>query len=173
MLHLHFPVLVENKSAMTCNLLHCSVKMCQLGIFSGYQYHTTQCAPCLLFRILSSLLLSVAALSCSYCSVQFCTFFWDFFPPPRISMWYACIHVLVQVGEILDRGEDEIAVLSLLSSLNMQAKSQGDAVFQVWPLLPILLNTLRLCWYLFWYGTLFFLVAVVVFKVKKSEFLLY
>ncbi|OEL17120.1 Shewanella-like protein phosphatase 1 [Dichanthelium oligosanthes] len=39
--------------------------------------------------------------------------------------------VLVQVGDILDRGEDEIAILSLLRSLNAQAKSHGGAVFQV------------------------------------------
>jgi len=47
------------------------------------------------------------------------------------------LQVLVQVGDILDRGEDEIAILSLLSSLNMQAKSQGGAVFQVCLRLPL------------------------------------
>ncbi|XP_066385711.1 shewanella-like protein phosphatase 1 isoform X5 [Miscanthus floridulus] len=46
-------------------------------------------------------------------------------------LWTGGRTVLVQVGDILDRGEDEIAILSLLSSLNMQAKSQGGAVFQV------------------------------------------
>lgn len=39
--------------------------------------------------------------------------------------------VLVQVGDILDRGEDEIAILSLLKSLDIQAKANGGAVFQV------------------------------------------
>lgn len=46
-------------------------------------------------------------------------------------VWTGGRTILVQVGDILDRGEDEIAILSLLSSLNMQAKSQGGAVFQV------------------------------------------
>ncbi|CAN6318577.1 unnamed protein product [Urochloa humidicola] len=46
-------------------------------------------------------------------------------------VWTGGRTVLVQVGDILDRGEDEIAILSLLSSLNVQAKSQGGAVFQV------------------------------------------
>jgi len=46
-------------------------------------------------------------------------------------LWTGGRTVLVQVGDILDRGEDEIAILSLLSSLNMQAKSQGGAVFQI------------------------------------------
>ncbi|KAJ4840476.1 hypothetical protein Tsubulata_000388 [Turnera subulata] len=39
--------------------------------------------------------------------------------------------VLIQLGDILDRGEDEIAILSLLRSLDVQAKAQGGAVFQV------------------------------------------
>lgn len=39
--------------------------------------------------------------------------------------------VLVQLGDILDRGEDEIAILSLLRSLQIQAKEHGGAVFQV------------------------------------------
>lgn len=39
--------------------------------------------------------------------------------------------VLVQLGDILDRGEDEIAILSLLKSLDIQAKALGGAVFQV------------------------------------------
>lgn len=39
--------------------------------------------------------------------------------------------VLVQLGDILDRGEDEIAILSLLKSLDVQAKTYGGAVFQV------------------------------------------
>lgn len=41
------------------------------------------------------------------------------------------IQILVQLGDILDRGDDEIAILSLLRSLNIQAKSIGGAVFQV------------------------------------------
>ncbi|KAH9309206.1 hypothetical protein KI387_037117, partial [Taxus chinensis] len=39
--------------------------------------------------------------------------------------------VLVQLGDILDRGEDEIAIMSLLRSLSMQAEIYGGAVFQV------------------------------------------
>lgn len=39
--------------------------------------------------------------------------------------------MLVQLGDILDRGEDEIAILSLLRSLDVQARAQGGAVFQV------------------------------------------
>lgn len=39
--------------------------------------------------------------------------------------------VLIQLGDILDRGEDEIAILSLLRSLDIQAKEHGGAVFQV------------------------------------------
>ncbi|KAH9621846.1 hypothetical protein KSS87_013160 [Heliosperma pusillum] len=35
------------------------------------------------------------------------------------------------VGDILDRGQDEIAILSLLRCLDMQARPQGGAVFQV------------------------------------------
>lgn len=41
------------------------------------------------------------------------------------------MQVLVQVGDILDRGDDEIAILSLLRSLDDQAKANGGAVFQV------------------------------------------
>ncbi|KAL5547609.1 hypothetical protein UlMin_002840 [Ulmus minor] len=36
--------------------------------------------------------------------------------------------VLVQLEDILDRGENEIAILSLLKSLDIQAKAQGRAV---------------------------------------------
>lgn len=39
--------------------------------------------------------------------------------------------MLVQLGDVLDRGEDEIAILSLLRSLDKQAKENGGAVFQV------------------------------------------
>lgn len=41
------------------------------------------------------------------------------------------IQVLIQLGDVLDRGEDEIAILSLLRSLDIQARAQGGAVFQV------------------------------------------
>lgn len=48
------------------------------------------------------------------------------------SIEFLIIHqVLVQLGDILDRGEDEIAILSLLRSLDIQAKANGGAVFQV------------------------------------------
>lgn len=39
--------------------------------------------------------------------------------------------MLVQVGDVLDRGGDEIAILSLLRWLNIQAEPKGGAVFQV------------------------------------------
>jgi hypothetical protein len=38
---------------------------------------------------------------------------------------------LIQLGDVLDRGEEEIEILSLLRSLDIQAKAQGGAVFQV------------------------------------------
>ncbi|KAI7730801.1 hypothetical protein M8C21_021400 [Ambrosia artemisiifolia] len=47
------------------------------------------------------------------------------------DIWTGQETVLVQLGDILDRGEDEIAILSLLRSLQIQAKEHGGAVFQV------------------------------------------
>lgn len=45
--------------------------------------------------------------------------------------WTGGTTVLVQLGDILDRGEDEIAIMSLLRSLSLQAEINGGAVFQV------------------------------------------
>ncbi|KAK1272351.1 hypothetical protein QJS04_geneDACA005967 [Acorus gramineus] len=47
------------------------------------------------------------------------------------DLWTGEETVLIQVGDILDRGVDEIAILSLLRSLSIQAKIKGGAVFQV------------------------------------------
>jgi pectinesterase len=41
------------------------------------------------------------------------------------------MQALIQLGDILDRGEEEIAMLSSLHSLGIQAKTQGGAVLQV------------------------------------------
>ncbi|XP_074290693.1 shewanella-like protein phosphatase 1 isoform X2 [Silene latifolia] len=47
------------------------------------------------------------------------------------NTWTGGHTVVIQVGDILDRGQDEIAILSLLRCLDMQARPQGGAVFQV------------------------------------------
>ncbi|XLR10971.1 hypothetical protein S83_038909, partial [Arachis hypogaea] len=46
------------------------------------------------------------------------------------DLWTDGETVLIQVGDILDRDEEEIAILSLLRSLDKQAKAKGGAVFQ-------------------------------------------
>lgn len=49
-----------------------------------------------------------------------------------MTIYFSSIYqVLIQLGDILDRGGDEIAILSLLRSLDKQAKAKGGAVFQV------------------------------------------
>eukprot|EP00250_Pteridium_aquilinum_P004095 c14332_g1_i1 orf=76-1200(+) len=48
-----------------------------------------------------------------------------------LDRWCGGSAVLVQVGDVLDRGGDEIAILSLLRWLNFQAELKGGAVFQV------------------------------------------
>eukprot|EP00271_Cylindrocystis_brebissonii_P002375 TRINITY_DN12957_c0_g1_i1.p1 TRINITY_DN12957_c0_g1~~TRINITY_DN12957_c0_g1_i1.p1 ORF type:complete len:692 (-),score=103.99 TRINITY_DN12957_c0_g1_i1:643-2718(-) len=47
------------------------------------------------------------------------------------DQWVGGTAILVQVGDVLDRGGDEVAILSLLRHLNCQAQQQGGAVYQV------------------------------------------
>ncbi|XP_038993643.1 shewanella-like protein phosphatase 1 isoform X2 [Hibiscus syriacus] len=47
------------------------------------------------------------------------------------TIFYTLSLVLIQLGDVLDRGDEEIAILSLLRSLDIQAKANGGAVFQV------------------------------------------
>lgn len=48
-----------------------------------------------------------------------------------LGHWVGSNTIVVQVGDILDRGEDEIAILSLLHNLSQQAQCTGGAVFQL------------------------------------------
>jgi hypothetical protein len=43
--------------------------------------------------------------------------------------WVGGNTVVVQVGDVLDRGDDEIAILILLQKLHKQAEKQGGAVY--------------------------------------------
>lgn len=47
------------------------------------------------------------------------------------DLWTGEDALLIQLGDVLDRGQDELAILSLLRSLDIQAKAKGGAVFQV------------------------------------------
>eukprot|EP00850_Spirogloea_muscicola_P007005 SM000034S12759 [mRNA] locus=s34:515130:515745:- [translate_table: standard] len=41
------------------------------------------------------------------------------------------MQIVVQLGDVLDRGDDEIAILSLLHHLDFEARQQGGAVYLV------------------------------------------
>ncbi|GAQ87991.1 hypothetical protein KFL_003920100 [Klebsormidium nitens] len=45
--------------------------------------------------------------------------------------WTGGSSVFVQVGDVLDRGDDEIAIMSLLAHLSRQASAAGGALYQV------------------------------------------
>lgn len=62
----------------------------------------------------------------------------------------------MQVGDVLDRGGDEVAILSLLRWLNIQAQLKGGAVFQVPSLiLQRLLSILKFKHYMYNIGSCF------------------
>eukprot|EP00850_Spirogloea_muscicola_P004732 SM000020S06082 [mRNA] locus=s20:952356:952818:+ [translate_table: standard] len=46
--------------------------------------------------------------------------------------WTGGSSIVVQLGDVLDRGDDEIAILSLLHHLDFEARQQGGAVYLVW-----------------------------------------